>query len=175
MAAAQRGNAGPVMPAAEQLAEAIRGWQAGHPGPLVIAIDGYGASGKTTIASELELALDAVVVHTDHYYEDHGLFDHNSHPMAQYYHWEPLRRECLEPTIERGVRLILVEGVSSAAPALADLIDRTVFVETPESVRLERLHGRITDEEWDEDWLQAERLYFASRPPESFDLIVAGA
>ncbi len=150
-------------------------WQAEHSGPLVIAIDGYGASGKTTIASELELALDAAIVHTDHYYEDHGRFGAEPHPMAQYYHWEALRRECLESTIEDGASLILVEGVSSAAPALADLIDRTVFVETPESVRLERLHQRVTDEEWDEDWLQAERVYFASRPPESFDLVVAGA
>jgi uridine kinase len=164
-----------VTPAAEQIAAAIDSWRQEHGGPLVIAIDGYGASGKTTIASELELALDASVVHTDHYYEDHGLFADGPHPMARYYHWEQLRRECLEPTIRDGVPLILVEGVSAAAPALTDLIDRTVFVQTPESVRLERLHGRITDEEWDEEWLQAERVYFASRPPESFDLVVAGA
>lgn len=164
-----------MTPAAEQIAEAIRAWQSEHGGPLVIAIDGYGASGKTTIASELELALDAAVVHTDHYYEDHGLFDCGPHPMARYYHWDALRRDCLEPTIRDGVPLILVEGVSSAAPALADLIDRTVFVDTPEPTRLERLHARITDEEWDEDWLAAERVYFASRPPESFDLIVPGA
>ena len=37
-----------------------------------------------------------------------------------------------EPTIEDGVPLILVEGVSAAAPALADLITRSVFVATPE-------------------------------------------
>jgi uridine kinase len=164
-----------VTPAAEQLAEAIRGWQAGHPRPLVIAIDGYGASGKTTIASEVERALDATVVHTDHYYGDHGPIDGDPHPMARYYHWEPLRRECLEPTIEDGAPLILVEGVSSAAPALADLIDRRVFVATPEPLRLERLHQRISDQEWDEDWLQAERVYFASQPAGSFDLVVPGA
>ncbi len=164
-----------MRPAAEHLVEAIRAWQSEHRGPLVIAIDGYGASGKTTIASEVELALDAAVVHTDHYYEDHGRIDDDTHPMARYYHWEPLRRECLQPTIEDGTPLILVEGVSSAAPALADLIDRRVFVATPEPVRLARLHQRVTDEEWDEDWLQAERVYFASRPPESFDLVVPGA
>jgi len=28
--------------------------------------------------------------------------------------------------------------------------------------------------EWDEEWLYAERLYFASRPPDSFDLVVPG-
>jgi uridine kinase len=165
-----------VTPAAELLVEAIRAWQAEHRGPLVIAIDGYGASGKTTIASEVAIELDAATVHTDSYYGDQGRrFNDDPHPMAGYYHWEALRRECLEPTIADGVPLILVEGVSSAAPALEDLIDRTVFVATPEPVRLERLHQRVTDEEWDEDWLQAERVYFASRPPESFDLVVPGA
>ena len=164
-----------MRPATEQIVAAIREWQARHSGPLVIAIDGYGASGKTTIASEVAIELDAVTVHTDSYYEDHGPFDDDPHAMARYYHWEPLRRECLEPTIEDGVPLILVEGVSAASPALADLITRSVFVATPEQVRLQRLHERVSDEEWDEDWLQAERVYFASRPPESFDLVVTGA
>jgi uridine kinase len=164
-----------VTPGAAEIVSAIGRWQAEYPARLVIAIDGYGASGKTTIASEVALELDAATIHTDEFYEDHGGFDHDPHPMARYYHWGALRTECLEPTIEDGVPLILVEGVSSAAPALADLIHRTVFVDTPESTRLARLHGRITDEEWDEDWLAAERIYFASRPPESFDLIVAGA
>ena len=69
----------------------------------------------------------------------------------------------------------MVEGVSSACPALADLVTHAVYVDTPVPLRLQRLHARITDEEWDEDWLAAERVYFAARPPQSFDLIVAGA
>ena len=72
LAAAQRRNARAVRPAAEQIVAAIREWQAGHSGPLVIAIDGYGASGKTTIASEVAIALDAVVSTPTSYYEDHG-------------------------------------------------------------------------------------------------------
>jgi hypothetical protein len=104
-------------------------------------------------------------------------------PMAQYYDWERLRADALEPAIAwmrdvpdfgEGPPLILLEGVSSAAPALADLVERAVFVLTPEPLRLERLHERIPDDEWDEDWLAAERVYFESRPPESFDLVVFG-
>ena len=163
-----------MTPGAAEIVAAARGWQTGHAGPLVIAIDGYGASGKTTIAAEVAGELDAATVHTDHYYEDHGSFDGDPHPMGRYYRWQPLRRESLEPAIASGVALILVEGVSSAAPALSELIDRAVFVATPEPVRLERLHQRISDDEWDEEWLQAERMYFASRPPETFDLIVSG-
>ncbi len=165
--------------AAQQIIAGIERWRSQEPGPLVVAIDGHGAAGKTTIAAEVADVLRATVVHTDDYFhaaEDGG----DPRPMAQYYAWSTLREEKLEPAIAQlrdprsPARLILVEGVSSAAPALADLISRTVFVQTPEHVRLQRLHGRISDEEWDEEWLYAERLYFASRPPDSFDLIVPG-
>lgn len=169
--------------AAEQIVAAIRRWQAEARPPLVVAIDGHGAAGKTTIASEVSIALDAMLVHTDEYLYD-ACEPGDPRPMAQYYAWQALREEALEPSIEwlrqGGLGpspeppLILLEGVSSAAPALADLVDRTVFVSTPEPLRLRRLHGRISDEEWDEEWLYAERLYFASRPPDSFDLVVSG-
>lgn len=168
--------------AAEQILAAIEVWRAQEGRPLVVALDGHGAAGKTTIASEVGVRLDALVLHTDDYF-------HPAHegadprPMGQYYAWQALREDALRPAIQRlrrqptdwtGALVILVEGVSSAAPALTDLIDRTVFVQTPEPLRLERLHARVSDEEWDEEWLYAERLYFASRPPDTFDLVVAG-
>ena len=168
---------------AAQIVRAIEAWLQEVRSPLVVAIDGHGAAGKTTIATEVAAALEALVVHTDDFFheaQDGG----DPRPMAQYYSWQALREELLEPAIRAlsdahvfggGAPVILVEGVSSASPALADLIDRTVFVSTPERLRLERLHGRISDEEWDEEWLYTERLYFASRPPDSFDLIVPGS
>jgi uridine kinase len=164
---------------AEEIVAAITRWRAEVPGVLVVAIDGHGGAGKTTIAGEVGAALEALVVHTDDYFHP-SVDGGDPRPMAQYYAWQALREDALEPAIgrlrvEQPGRVVLVEGVSSAAPALADLISRAVFVQTPEPVRLARLHGRIRDEEWDEEWLYAERLYFASRPPDSFDLVVAGA
>ena len=184
--------------AADQIAAAIARWQAEAAGVLVVAIDGHGAAGKTTIAAAVASTISATVLHTDDYfYEAREGADRR--PMAQYYALDVLREEALESAIARardelaitrtrdelalpsgaqpdlsGARLILVEGVSSASPALAGLVDRTVFVSTPEPLRLERLHQRISDDEWDEEWLYAERLYFASRPPDSFDLVVSG-
>jgi len=163
-----------VSPGAEQIVAAIRGWQAETPPPLVVAIDGYGASGKTTLALEVTLALDAAPVHMDEFFDDVPVSAGDGRPMSRYYDWDGLRWGTLEPTIAYASPLILVEGVSSASPALADLITHTIFVATPEPVRLKRLHERIADEDWDEDWLAEERVYFASRPPESFDLIVPG-
>ena len=168
---------------AQQILAAIERWRGEHTGPLVVAIDGHGGAGKTTIAGQVGSALEALVVHTDDYFRD-AQDGGDPRPMAQYYAWQALREDALEPAIRcigqepsdsgPGRDVILVEGVSAAAPALADLISRAVFVQTPEPLRLERLHGRISDEEWDEEWLYAERLYFASRPPDSFDLVVRG-
>ena len=141
----------------------------------MVAIDGHGAAGKTTLATEAAVTLGAVLVHTDDYLPTSARATDDARPMAQYYDWARLRREALEPALERRLALILVEGVSAAAPALADLVTHAVFVETPEPMRLERLHGRITREEWDEDWLAAERATSCTRPPESFDLIVSGS
>ena len=169
--------------AAEHIAATIDGWRAEVPAPLVVAIDGHGAAGKTTIAGEVSIALGAIVIHTDEYFHE-ARDTGDPRPMARYYSWRALREDALEPAVGwlradpegwGGAGLILVEGVSSAAPALADLVNRAVFVSTPEPLRLERLHGRVSDEEWDEEWLYAERLYFASRPPDSFDLVVSGA
>ena len=167
-----------MTPGAEQVLAAIRSWQTEsvraystrRHSPLVVAIDGYGASGKTTLAAEVAGELDAVVLHTDdHFHEARATAD--PRPMAEYYNWSALRSQASAAAAE----LVLLEGVSSAAPALADVVTHSVFVETPEPIRLERLHARISDEEWDEDWLAAERAYFKTRPLESFDLVVSGS
>jgi uridine kinase len=170
-----------VSDAAQRILGAIDGWRSEQAEPLVVAIDGHGAAGKTTIAADVAAAMDVIVLHTDDYFLE-AREGGDPRPMAQYYAWELLRDEALEPALAQLLEragdppagVILIEGVSSAAPALADLVTRAVFVQTPERVRLERLHGRISDEEWDEEWLYAERLYFASRPPDSFDLVVSG-
>jgi uridine kinase len=161
--------------ASAQIIAATRVWQAVADGPLVVAVDGHGAAGKTTLATESAKTLDAALIHTDDFFHPARAIGADELPMAQYYDWVRLRSEALEQALADGKRVILVEGVSAGTPALSDLVTHAVFVQTPEAVRLERLHGRLTREEWDEDWLAVERQYFQRRPPESFDLIVSGA
>jgi uridine kinase len=184
---------------ADRVIEATTRWQAAQPGTLVLAIDGHGAAGKSTIAGAVARATGAALVHTDDFFQTCPAQDRPREPTLQrYYDWRRLRAQALEPLRahrtatfrrfdwERGhgldgavavepSDLVLVEGVFSAAPELSNLVDRSVFVETPEPERLRRLRRLVTPEEWDEDWLAAERAYFGqTRPPASFDLVVPG-
>ncbi len=189
------GSSGRVISAAAR-------WQAAQPGVLVLAIDGHGAAGKSTIAGAVARATGAALVHTDDFFRSRPARSRpavaSAPAMGRYYDWRRLRAQALEPLRarraatfrrfdwERGSGLdgtvvvepsdlVLLEGVFSAAPELADLVDRSVFVETPEPERLRRLRRLVTQEEWDEDWLTAERAYFGlARPPSSFDLVVPG-
>ncbi|MDQ6884473.1 MAG: hypothetical protein M3077_09620 [Candidatus Dormibacteraeota bacterium] len=118
--------------------------------------------------------------------------------------WRRLRREALEP-LRRGqqaswhpfdfesydyttgsgladevvtrapTRVIVVDGIYSCRPELADLIDLCVLVDASASVRRQRHDRREGDDEadWHSRWDEAENYYFRKvRPPESFDLIV---
>lgn len=66
---------------------------------------------------------------------------------------------------------VIVEGVYSARPELADLIDLTVFVETNPGVRTSRLADRGDRGDWAAFWRRGEQHYFRCvRPPATFDL-----
>jgi len=66
--------------------------------------------------------------------------------------------------------------VFSAAPELSDLVDWSVFVDTPERERLRRLQVQVAPDDWDADWLAVQQSYFdRTRPAASFDLVVSGA
>jgi uridine kinase len=192
--------------AAARVTSAVTQWRAGPSGMLVVAIDGHGASGKSTIAAAVSEATGAALVHTDDFFRPRAAPScgvsgppPGQEPLAGYYDWRRLRAQALEPlrarrrakfrrfdwdrgtgldglvTVDPG-DLILVEGVFSGSPQLADLVDRAVFVDAPAEQRLRRLRGRVTPEEWDADWLIAEQAYFdLTRPPASFDLTVSGA
>jgi uridine kinase len=168
----------------------------------VVAIDGHGTAGKSTIAASIARDTGAALLHTDDFFlpQPASLSGQPARPrsLGQYYDWRRIRAQALEPLrASRSARfrcfdwsrgtglggvatvrpsdLILLEGVFSAAPELSDLVDRSVLVDTPENERLRRLHVQVAPDDWDADWLAVQQSYFdRTRPAASFDLVVSG-
>jgi uridine kinase len=168
-----------------------------------VAMDGHGTAGKSTLAAEVARVTAAALVHTDDFFLQRparaGRRPPGPRSLRQYYDWRRIRAEALEPlragrnatfrcfdwsrgTVRGGVAtvrpsdLILLEGVFSAAPELSDLVDWSVFVDTPERERLRRLQAQVAPDDWDADWLAVQQSYFdRTRPAASFDLVVSGA
>jgi len=138
------------------------------------------------------------LVHTDDFFEPAPRAGARN-SLRDYYDLARLRAEALEPLragreavfqcfdwdtgMLSGDRvrvapneIVVVEGVYSGSPELADLVDKVIYVDTPETERLRRLQDLIAPADWDECWLAAERDYFdTTRPLESVDLVISGS
>ena len=157
---------------------------------LVVAIDGHGAAGKSTIAAAVCAATGAALVHTDDFFRPRAALPGGvsgpppgQEPLAGYYDWRRLRAQALEPLRarrrakfrrfdwDRGTGL---DGLVTVEPGRPDpgrgRVLRLASARRPggpgglcrraRGERLRRLRGRVTPEEWDADWLIAEQAYF---------------
>jgi uridine kinase len=72
--------------------------------------------------------------------------------------------------------VVIVEGVYSARPELADLLDLRLLLRVPDHVRMARLLGREQNlTAWERQWHEAEEWYFENTaPPAGFDIVVEG-
>jgi hypothetical protein len=167
--------------------------------PRIIAIDGRGASGKSTLASRLrELVPGAAVVHTDdlawheprfawgHLLADDVLGPLRSGQPLRYRppQWEVRGREgSIE--VAAGCDLVLVEGTGASHREHADLIDVTVWVQADHAEAERRGIARDiaqgvnggpqeTTAFW-HAWMREELAFFAEqRPWERAALVVNG-
>lgn len=172
--------------------------------PLMLAVDGPSAAGKSTLASRLASTLGASVVHMDDFYRD--LTDEVRRTLRpvegveRFFDWQRLRREALEPlsraeTVcfpcfdwETGCGLtasehaveaapvVILEGVYAARPELGDLMHQLVLVETTPERRAQRRAERAVDHDGLETrWDAAEHHYFSYiRPRHFFHHVISG-
>lgn len=111
--------------------------------PRIIAVDGRGAAGKSTLAARLHREVPAsAVIHTDDlaWHEPlfawgHLLADHVLRPLRQGRgvsfrppSWEQRGRDG-QVAVPAGLELVLVEGTGASQREHADLIDATVWVQ----------------------------------------------
>ena len=161
----------------EDLAARLR--RADQPPPLLVAIDGGSAAGKSTFAARLAAALgSAPVVHTDDVAWHHSFFDW----------WPVLADEVLAPLRSgRSVSLrprpwqerdrpgtidvpaapvVLVEGVGAGRRELAAWLDVVIWLDADRSLARQRGLARPDEDPafWDE-WSVAEEAHLeADRP-----------
>ena len=101
--------------AVRRVVKAVGRWQAAQPGVLVVAIDGHGGAGKSTLAAAVAQATGAALVHTDDFFQQpatpaggRAARDHSrpaqaggpaagGHSMAQYYDWRRIRAQAVQP------------------------------------------------------------------------------
>lgn len=122
----------------------------------LICIDGPAGSGKTTLAATLQVILNASVVHMDDMYNgwNEALVDST---------WQRIHHEVLEP-LSRGndahvdaydwqrgcqvrsvipaAEVLIVEGVGSFHPLIADRADDLLWVDVSDDVNMDRVIAR---------------------------------
>lgn len=171
------------------VAEAIR-QGAGHHKPIIIGIEGYGGSGKTTLANQFREALgSAYVVNIDDFIIkeklnepswDKGGFDRerlewqvllpaSRQEPVQYQEliWET--NQLSAPKVVPPVEYLIVEGISCYHPDIAHYYDFKIWVDTPIAVAKARGQARDAGNEnvdkWDM-WAENDVAYQQQYHPE---------
>jgi len=168
----------------------VRDRLAGLTGTRWIGIDGFGASGKSTLARGIaQLVPGSAVISIDDFARagvpgwNRELFSIEIvEPLrcgrpALYRHWDLLADAPLDwVEVPAGVPVI-VEGVSAIDKRLRVPWDVTLWIDAPEEVRLARIMARddpLLLERWRTEWWPSEQAYARSQQPEEHvDAVVA--
>jgi uridine kinase len=154
----------------------------------IVAIDGPGGAGKTSLAVYLARELDAQVVHTDDFASWENpvdwwpeLIEKVLVPLARGQpacytpsSWGGPERE---PVVVEPVDFVLLEGVTASREAFRPYLAYSIWVEAPRDVRLRRgldRDGEAAREDW-ERWMAGEDAYIArEQPAEHADVVLRG-
>lgn len=169
------------------IASAILAAATGAPTPFIIAIDGRSGSGKTTLAHQLAAQLEAQVIEGDDFFAGgttvrtddaasraEACIDWRrirsvlaSLKAGQSAAWRPFDWEAFDgrlaeaPRAALPARFVILEGVYSSRPELADLVDFHILVDVSAETRTQRLlkrEGQLGP--WERQWHAAEEHYF---------------
>ena len=151
---------------------------------MIVAIDGFGASGKSSVAQSLARQFDGYVVGLDDFtrpgtrtWEHERFIDEVLTPLrsgedARYRLWsyddDRPRGEQVVPVGS----LVIVEGVSALALAVVERVGRwwdlALWIDAPATLRRERIDERDGSEmlpRWEQEWWPSEEHYFADEDP----------
>ena len=157
--------------------------------PLLVAIDGRCASGKTTLAAQLQRLCDCSIVHMDDYFlrpeqrtqlryntpgenVDHERFlEEVLLPLSQgkqavYRPFNCTSQDFSDPTLLPPTPVVIIEGSYSCHRALWPYYDLTVFLSIPSENQMQRIIQRDGEEYakvFADKWIPLEEAYFADR------------
>jgi uridine kinase len=167
--------------------------------PAIIAISGFGGSGKSTIAMEIGELLSAPVVGVDSFWKDTALNDYSMWDIVDF---ERLEREIFIP-FQKGEKHLkygqfdwgsnsvigekeinvknhlVVEGVGLFRPELKKYFDLTIWVDCSLDEAISRgkkrdreVYKNPQDENWDGVWKKNDVEYFEKfKPKESANVL----
>jgi uridine kinase len=155
----------------------------------LIAIDGPGGAGKTTLAARLAEELQAVVIHTDEFASWDNpinwwpeMLERALKPLAagESAHYQPTAwgggEERARVVIEPGGTVVL-EGVTASRRVFRPYLAYSIWIETARALRLQRGIDRDGEDarvQW-ERWMADEDRYIESeRPHEHVDVVLRG-
>ena len=176
--------------AADVLYDRIDSLRAVVPAPVLVALDGRSAAGKSTLAQQVAARTAALVIDGDDFYRGGDDAFWRAHSPAQkvdlVIDWR--RQHSLLTTLGRGeparwrpydwevddgrlgpevhvvpAAVVVLEGAYSARPELAELFALRALLDVPRAVRRARLlqrEGERYRAEWEARWGEAEDLYF---------------
>ena len=182
-------------PAADTLCDRIDSLRGLAPGPLLVALDGRSAAGKSTLAQQVVVRTAALVIDGDDFYRggDDAFWQARSAAekvdlvidwrrqralltklgRGEPAWWEPYDWGADDGRMDAEVRVgpaavVVLDGAYSARPELADLFALRVLLDVPRETRRERLllrEGERYRAEWEARWSEAEDLYFEQLMP----------
>jgi uridine kinase len=181
--------------AADVLCDRIDSLRADVPAPVLVALDGRSAAGKSTLAQQVAARTAALVIDGDDFYRggDDAFWRARSpaEKVDLVIDWrrqrtlltmlgrgEPARWQPYDWEADDGRQggevhmgpapVVILEGAYSARRELADLFALRVLLDVPRATRRERLlrrEGERYRAEWEARWGQAEDLYFEQLMP----------
>jgi uridine kinase len=155
---------------ASELAGRIRQIDRDRPGPILVALDGRSAAGKSTLAAVVAPLVGAVVIDGDDFYSggtaqtwdamsagekaNHCIDWRRQRPVLETLargetaHWHPYDWDADDgslaqtPVVCEPAPVIILDGAYSARPELADLFDLRVLLDAPVDLRMAQLIKR---------------------------------
>ena len=157
----------------------------------VVAVDGHGGAGKTTLALALSELLEAEIIHTDDFASPENpihwwprLIEEALEPIARGAHsisyvrssWSP--EHAPEPvTNQRVTSAMILEGVAASRREFRPYLAYAIWVDAPKDVCIARgvdRDGEAMRDQWERWWRDEEAYIRDHRPVVFADAVISG-